>query len=289
MHKWADAVCRTLTTEADSKLEEMFQLYLELMTKSQEDDGYIYTFNQINFPGRRWENLLVEHELYSMGHFIEAGIEHAEWYDTACCPSNISRLLGSLHRFVVQEKGDKLYLNLYFGGKYQLMDNNISLNVQSFLPCKGSTIINVGNSSGKALQFYIRIPGWVDSGEVSINGEKKRLNPRSGNVRGLPDFEHSRFLPVELPAGESSEIRIFFEIPIKLLPADDRVRENRGRLAVYRGPILYCLEYEWDSVEKTGIIKSMLQSGETVRMIPYLHWGNSDDPKNKRMRVWLKV
>lgn len=48
--------------------------YISLVTTAQEEDGYLFTYNQLNFPGQRWFNLQIEHELYTLGHFIEAGI-----------------------------------------------------------------------------------------------------------------------------------------------------------------------------------------------------------------------
>jgi len=42
------------------------------------EDGYLFTYNQIHFPGERWENLMIEHELYCHGHLIEAGVSHFE-------------------------------------------------------------------------------------------------------------------------------------------------------------------------------------------------------------------
>ena len=76
LHKWADAVSRTLATVSDEKLEGLMKEYVDLMEKAQDVDGYLFTWNQIYFPGTRWKNIHVEHELYTAGHFIEAGISH---------------------------------------------------------------------------------------------------------------------------------------------------------------------------------------------------------------------
>lgn len=50
--------------------------YIDLMERACDDGGYLYTWNQIYFPGTRWNNIHLEHELYTAGHFIEAGISH---------------------------------------------------------------------------------------------------------------------------------------------------------------------------------------------------------------------
>ncbi|MHA1901710.1 MAG: beta-L-arabinofuranosidase domain-containing protein, partial [Promethearchaeota archaeon] len=75
-YKWAEAAALSLTKIKDQNLKKILDAFIELIEKTQEDDGYIYTYNQINFPNRRWSNLLMEHELYCMGHLIEAGIAH---------------------------------------------------------------------------------------------------------------------------------------------------------------------------------------------------------------------
>jgi uncharacterized protein len=83
LHKWADAAARTLrsarsargaTSDASSRLEALLAEYVGLVTRAQEPDGYLFTYNQICFPGTRWKNLMIEHELYCLGHFIEAGV-----------------------------------------------------------------------------------------------------------------------------------------------------------------------------------------------------------------------
>ena len=53
-------------------------ILLTFSARAQMPDGYFYTYNQIHFPGTRWTNLQIEHELYCHGHLIEAGVSHHE-------------------------------------------------------------------------------------------------------------------------------------------------------------------------------------------------------------------
>jgi hypothetical protein len=78
LHKWADAASRILHSSQSTPLEAFLNEYIELVTRCQEPDGYLFTYNQINFPGVRWKNLQLEHELYCHGHLIEAGVSHYE-------------------------------------------------------------------------------------------------------------------------------------------------------------------------------------------------------------------
>jgi DUF1680 family protein len=75
-YKWLDAASRILATNDDLKLTIIVDEFIQLIEKAQEEDGYIYTYNQIHFPGTCWKNLQIEHELYCMGHLIEAGVSH---------------------------------------------------------------------------------------------------------------------------------------------------------------------------------------------------------------------
>ena len=75
-YKWLDAASRILAKTDDQKLRKIVEKFIQLIGHAQDEAGYIYTYNQIHFPGTRWKNLQIEHELYCMGHLIEAGISH---------------------------------------------------------------------------------------------------------------------------------------------------------------------------------------------------------------------
>jgi DUF1680 family protein len=78
LHKWADAASRAIGSGPDEAIEARLAEYIDLMGRCQDGDGYLFTYNQIHFPGTRWKNLQIEHELYCHGHFIEAGVSHFE-------------------------------------------------------------------------------------------------------------------------------------------------------------------------------------------------------------------
>ncbi len=77
-YKWLDAASRIFALHPDPQLASLMDAFIPLVARTQTDDGYIFTYNQINFPGQRWVNLQVEHELYCHGHLIEAGVSHYE-------------------------------------------------------------------------------------------------------------------------------------------------------------------------------------------------------------------
>ncbi len=74
--KWLDASARIERNQHDEKLCALMDEFIRLLEKAQMPDGYLFTYNQIHFPGQRWVNLQIEHELYCHGHLIEAGVSH---------------------------------------------------------------------------------------------------------------------------------------------------------------------------------------------------------------------
>lgn len=75
-YKWLDAASRIWRQYPDPRLAALMDGFIALIGRAQMPDGYIFTYNQIHFPGVRWQNLQIEHELYCHGHLIEAGVSH---------------------------------------------------------------------------------------------------------------------------------------------------------------------------------------------------------------------
>ncbi len=77
-YKWLDAAARIWAGSRDQRLGALIDGLIALLGRAQQPDGYLFTYNQIHFPGERWQNLQIEHELYCHGHLIEAGIAHSQ-------------------------------------------------------------------------------------------------------------------------------------------------------------------------------------------------------------------
>lgn len=76
LHKWSDAAARILVNNENKALSKLVREYIDLMTKAQTPDGYLFTYNQFHFPNKKWVNLQIEHELYCLGHMLEAAISY---------------------------------------------------------------------------------------------------------------------------------------------------------------------------------------------------------------------
>ncbi len=76
VHKWAEAACHVYATTKAPELLKLIDVYIHLVESAMDKEGYLFTYNQIHFGNCRWKNLMIEHELYTFGHLIEAGIAH---------------------------------------------------------------------------------------------------------------------------------------------------------------------------------------------------------------------
>ena len=76
-YKWLEAASLLLGNDSPPQgLEDLVEGFIRILEQAQTVDGYLYTWNQIHFPSARWDNLLIDHELYCLGHLIEAGVSN---------------------------------------------------------------------------------------------------------------------------------------------------------------------------------------------------------------------
>ncbi len=75
-YKWLEAAARVWALTRQADLQHLMDDFISLLGRAQQPDGYLFTYNQLHFPGVRWRNLQIEHELYCHGHLVEAGVSH---------------------------------------------------------------------------------------------------------------------------------------------------------------------------------------------------------------------
>lgn len=171
------------------------------------------------------------------------------WFDVACCPVNVTRFLPSLPGYIYAQKDNILYLNLFVQsrGTYTIGKNRGSISQETSYPWGGEVKIKVEPEKAAEFSLYIRIPGWasnrpvpsdlytfLDSGleEVSlkVNSEPVSLDVDKGYARIHRRFEKGDIIEISLP------------MPVQRIASNENVRENQGKVALQRGPLVYCLE-----------------------------------------------
>ncbi|HKM80898.1 MAG TPA: beta-L-arabinofuranosidase domain-containing protein [Candidatus Acidoferrum sp.] len=167
--------------------------------------------------------------------FDPSGGDHIRnpWYDTTCCPPNLERTFASLPGYFYSTSKDGLYLHLYDNSQLDWhLEDGTSLKVaqKTNYPWDGAADITVTPAKPTEFTFYLRIPGWSNGAQVSVNGK-----PVFGVTPGQYVALARRWSP-------GDEIHVRFNMTPQVIEANRRVVDDYGRLAVQRGPLVYCLE-----------------------------------------------
>ena len=242
------------------------------------------------------------------GNFNKGNSGRAEWFDCSCCPTNDVRFMSSLPGYVYAVKGDDVYVNLYVGSEagFEVGGRSVALSQKTDYPWSGAVELTVGTSG--EFDLLLRIPGWVrgepipsdlysyvggkeGSWSVSLNGEPVQSELVDGYCRISRKWKKGDVVSLDL------------EMNPRLVAASDKVEADRGKLAVERGPLVYCAEsvdnpgmnvftqtlaanpsFAVSEIEIAGTSVRAITAGEGLTLIPYYAWdhrGSSD------MTVWL--
>lgn len=150
-------------------------------------------------------------------------VERQKWFGTACCPPNLARLIGSLPDYMYGENEKTVYVHLYAGSSVQT--ENAKLEVTTRYPWDGKVEIRVTPMADRHFTLALRIPGWCMDYQVSQAGEL-----RDG------------YYYIERTWNEGDTVELNLAMPVQLVRANPRVRENMGKAVLMRGPVVYCLE-----------------------------------------------
>jgi DUF1680 family protein len=257
------------------------------------------------------------------------------WFGCACCPSNICRFIPSLPGYVYAVRGAKgsegsnspaVYVNLFLSNTSTLAVNgkSLTLSQQTNYPWDGEVSITVDKNSAGAVAMKIRIPGWLQNKPVPSNLYQYTDNKRLGytcSVNGQSidaSTTADGYLTIDRRWKKGDKIQLHFDMEPRIVRADNRVEADRGRVAIERGPLVYCAEHpdnQFDvfaallnqqpqfrlgktEVAGTSIVtlitdaqtldfdkQGKLQTtDQTLTLIPYYAWCHRG---SGRMRVWL--
>jgi len=155
------------------------------------------------------------------------------WYDVTCCPPNLERTFGSLPGYFYSTSADGIYVHLYDNSELNWhLENGTGLKItqKANYPWEGGVEIAVTPAQPSDFTFHVRIPGWTDHAQVSVNGK-----PVAGAAPG-------QYLPIQRRWSAGDVIHMTLEVVPQVIEANPRIAEDSGRVAIQRGPLIYCLE-----------------------------------------------
>jgi DUF1680 family protein len=155
------------------------------------------------------------------------------WYDTTCCPPNLERTFASLPGYFYSTSKDGVYVHLYDNSTLDWhLDNGSGLKIaqKTNYPWDGDVKMTVTPAQSQDFTLFVRIPGWVKDAKVTVNG------------KGIEGAQAGQYLAIQRQWTASDTVSLNFPMPAQAVASNPRVTENRDRVAVQRGPIVYCLE-----------------------------------------------
>jgi DUF1680 family protein len=163
---------------------------------------------------------------------LHVKVERQKWFGCACCPPNIARLLSSLGTYVFTSGEDgSLFMHLYIGGEFShsIGGKEVMVKTETSYPWEGRITITIAAGEPAEFKFAFRIPGWCSSWKAELNGGPVPV-PENGYVRISRTWK------------SGDRIEITFDMPVVLYEANPAVREDFGKAALMRGPLVYCVE-----------------------------------------------
>lgn len=256
-------------------------------------------------------------DLFFYDNPLESDGEHGRqrWFGCACCPGNVTRFVASVPNYIYAAQGKDIYVNLYAQGKANI--GGVELEQTTDYPWDGKVRIRLNKGGGK-FSIKLRIPGWLKkhpfgnnlytyldaakSADISVNGVKV-------------GHDNPDYVSIDRKWKKGDVIEINFPMEVRRVQANDNAEDDRGKIALERGPVVFCLEgkdqpdntvfdkYILDStpiqshfekdllngvVVLEGNAKELQRNGEVkdvkFRAIPYSTWNNRG---GDQMEVWI--
>ena len=155
-----------------------------------------------------------------------------KWFDVSCCPTNIARTLASMGNYMYDVDENTLYSNLFINSEIQaeLGCGNIAVQLIADYPKSGEITYRMAHEGAKTFTLAIRKPGFSRQMAVKVNGEEAEYTLDKGYVYLTREWK------------PQDEVTVLVDVEYHFVRCNPRVRDNIGKIALVKGPWVYCLE-----------------------------------------------
>ncbi len=266
------------------------------MNQFTGDSKYIDVLERSMYNGALAGISLEGDRFFYVNPLESKGDHHRQaWYGCACCPSQISRFLPSIGNYIYGTSNGAIWVNLYIGNTAKISAGkaDIVLRQETDYPWNGIVNLTVNTSVPMKKEMRMRIPGWCKQYTLSVNGETIDAPIQKG------------YAVLDKEWVDGDKITLSMNMPVERISADPRVKQDIGKRAIQRGPLVYCMEEtdnpqdfdDLDIAENTSFdvqfnpdllngvttIKAMTK-GKPILLVPYYAWDNRTAGK---MKVWI--
>ncbi|WP_435928546.1 glycoside hydrolase family 127 protein [Dryocola sp. BD613] len=216
---------RMLQMEADSRFADVMEraLYNTVLGGMALDGKHFFYVNPLEVHPKS----LAFNHIYDHVKPVRQ-----RWFGCACCPPNIARVLTSLGHYIYTPQPDALYVHLYVGNEMEVAvgDKALRLNISGNYPWQEQVEISVASPEPVQHTIALRLPDWCDNPHVALNGETCEGEIRKG------------YLHLHRIWQEGDRIALTLPMPVRRVYGNPLLRHVAGKVALQRGPLVYCLE-----------------------------------------------
>ena len=204
--------------------------------------------------------------LQSMGQH-----QRQPWFGCACCPSNICRFIPSLPGYIYAVKDKDVYINLFMSNTSDLNVGGkaVSIEQTTGYPWNGDIAINVKKNNAGQFTMKVRIPGWVQGQVVPSDlyaySDGKRLKYTVAvNGETVQSELKDGYFCIDRRWKKGDKVEVHLDMEPRTVKANGKVEADRGRVAVERGPLVYCAEFPDNDFDVLGALMNQQPQFEVI-------------------------
>ncbi|QHT67520.1 glycoside hydrolase family 127 protein [Rhodocytophaga rosea] len=199
--------------------------------------------------------------------FNHGQVTRSPWFGTSCCPSNVARFLPSLPGYMYATKGEQVFVNLFVAGTGTVKNASQSIQItqQTNYPWDGKVTLTLKPEKTGAFPLYVRIPGWAQNkpvpGELYTYTDKQKPTVMLlVNGKKMATTVKEGYLVLQQNWKPGDKVELDMSMPVRQVVCSDQVNENKGKVALEKGPLVYCVE----GVDNGGKVSNIAISSNTA-------------------------
>ncbi|RLD50397.1 MAG: glycoside hydrolase family 127 protein, partial [Bacteroidetes bacterium] len=193
--------------------------------------------------------------------------ERKPWFDCSCCPTNVARFLPSLPGYIYAYDENGIFVNLYISNTsgFETVFGSIQIKMNTEYPWKGKVNMEVNPEMPGSFAMMLRIPGWAGEsplpGDLYHFADKAKSKPEIHINGKKQDYELTDgYALIKREWKKGDQIRLELPMEIRKIKANEKIAEDRGKLAVSRGPVVYCAEW----IDNNGKARNIMVDSDVV-------------------------
>ena len=183
------------------------------------------------------------------------------WFECSCCPTNLARFIPSIPGYIYAQKDNDIYVNLFINGTGALTINKVPLQIiqQNNYPWDGGLVFTLNPAKATAFNLLVRIPGWTQNQAIPSDLYKFQNNINQQptikvNGKEMSYTMKDGYAVLNKTWAKGDKVEVTLPMEVRRVEANDNLQEDKGKVALQRGPLMYCAEW----VDNGGKVSNLI-------------------------------